>query len=104
MNGIYLDNSATTAVCKAAADKAYDMMLHQFGNPSSLHRLGFEAEREIEAARQAVAELMGGSPAEVIFTSGGSEANNLAVFGAAEALKRRGKHVVTTAEIGRAHV
>lgn len=97
MNGIYLDNSATTAVCKAAADKAYDMMLHQFGNPSSLHRLGFEAEREIEAARQAVAELMGGSPAEVIFTSGGSEANNLAVFGAAEALKRRGKHVVTTA-------
>ncbi len=97
MDGIYLDNSATTAVCKAAADKAYDMMLHQFGNPSSLHRLGFEAEREIEAARRTVADLMGVSSAEVIFTSGGSEANNLAVFGAAEALKRRGKHIVTTA-------
>ncbi len=97
MDGIYLDNSATTAVCQAAADKAYDMMLHQFGNPSSLHRLGFEAERELTAARQAVADLMGVSPTEIVFTSGGSEANNLAVFGAAKALQRRGKHVVTTA-------
>ncbi len=97
MDGIYLDNSATTAVCQAAADKAYDMMLHHFGNPSSLHRLGFEAERELTAAREAVAGLMGVSPAEVIFTSGGSEANNLAVFGAAAALHRRGNHIVTTA-------
>lgn len=92
-----MDNSATTAVCKSAADKAYDMMVSGFGNPSSLHRFGFEAEREVTAARASVAALIGASAAEITFTSGGTEANNLAIFGAAEALKRRGAHIVTTA-------
>jgi len=93
----YLDNSATTAVCKEAADKAVYMMTACYGNPSSLHRLGFEAERELDAARQAVADLMGAPKERVFFTSGGTEANNLAVIGAARALERRGKHIVTTA-------
>lgn len=93
----YLDNSATTAVCKEAADKAFYMMTACYGNPSSLHRLGFEAEREINIAKEAVADLMGAPKERIFFTSGGTEANNLAVIGAAHALARRGKHIVTTA-------
>ena len=96
MSMTYLDNSATTAVCEAAAKKAVYMMTQCFGNPSSLHRLGFEAERELTAAREKVAALMGVPARDVLFTSGGTEANNLAVFGAAAALARRGKHIVTT--------
>ncbi len=97
MNITYLDNSATTAVCQAAADKASYMMTVCYGNPSSLHRLGFEAERELDAAKQAVADLIGAPKERIFFTSGGTEANNLAVIGAAHALQRRGKHIVTTA-------
>ena len=96
MSMTYLDNSATTVVCEAAAKKAIYMMTQCFGNPSSLHRLGFEAERELTAAREKVAALMGVPARDVLFTSGGTEANNLAVFGAAAALARRGKHIVTT--------
>ncbi|MBP3382195.1 MAG: cysteine desulfurase [Clostridia bacterium] len=93
----YLDNSATTAVCQAAAEKASYMMTVCYGNPSSLHRLGFEAERELEAAKQAVADLIGAPKDRIFFTSGGTEANNLAIIGAAHTLQRRGKHIVTTA-------
>ncbi len=97
MKIIYLDNSATTAVCPQAAQKAVHMMQECYGNPSSLHRLGFEAEKEINAARETVASMMGVPARDVYFTSGGTEANNTAVLGAARALARRGKHVVTTA-------
>ncbi|MBE6778062.1 MAG: cysteine desulfurase [Ruminococcaceae bacterium] len=97
MAEIYLDNSATTRVCRAAADKAYDMMMHTYGNPSSLHTLGFRAEQELTAARQTVAKLLGAQPEELYFTSGGTESNNLAVLGSVEAHARAGKHVVTTA-------
>lgn len=93
----YLDNSATTAVCEAAVQKAIYMMTDHYGNPSSLHRLGFEAEKELLAAKEAVADMMGVPAGDVYFTSGGTEANNLAVMGAAHALQRRGKHIVTTA-------
>lgn len=93
----YLDNSATTVACQAAADAAVYMMTACYGNPSSLHRLGFEAERVLNGAREAVAALMGAPAKDILFTSGGSEANNLAVFGAAKALQRRGRHIVTTA-------
>ena len=81
----YLDNSATTAVCREAADKALYMMTACYGNPSSLHTAGFEAERELDGARRAVASLLGVSPETVLFTSGGTEANNLAVLGGAAA-------------------
>lgn len=97
MKWAYLDNSATTAVCRAAADKAYEMMTACWGNPSSLHTVGFEAEREMEAARSAVAGLLGAAPDTLTFTSGGTEANNLAIFGAAAAKARGGRHIVTTA-------
>lgn len=98
----YLDNSATTAVCKAAAEKAVHMMTVDFGNPSSLHTYGYRAAQELTAARRAVCGLFGlntaGSDLSLItFTSGGTEANNLALFGAAYAKRREGKHLVTTA-------
>lgn len=92
----YLDNSATTPVCREAAEKALYMMTSCFGNPSSLHTVGLAAERELETARAAVAGLIGASPDTLVFTSGGTEANNLAVFGGAAARRRRGRHVVTT--------
>lgn len=94
---VYLDNSATTAVCPAAAEKAVYMMTSCFGNPSSLHTLGFHAEQEMTAARRIAADWLGVKPAELVFTSGGTESNNLALFGATEAKKRQGRHVVTTA-------
>ena len=97
MKQAYLDNSATTAVCKQAADKAYEMMTGCYGNPSSLHTVGFAAEQELTAARRAVAKLLGCPPDTLIFTSGGTEANNLAILGGWAARKRRGGHAVTTA-------
>lgn len=94
---VYLDNSATTRVCTEAADAALSAMTTCFGNPSSLHRLGVEAEEQMEKARTQVAGALGCEPREIVFTSGGTEANNLAVFGAARALARKGKRIVTTA-------
>lgn len=93
----YLDNAATTRVCEAAADAATTMMRECFGNPSSLHTMGAASARELTRAREAVAALMGCESECVCFTSGGSEANNLAIFGAAQAKARRGKKLVTTA-------
>lgn len=93
----YLDNSATTPVLKEAAQKAFDLMTGEFGNPSSLHSRGFRASQELEAARGVVCARLGAKPEELVFTSGGTEANNLAVFGAAEAGRRRGNRIVTTA-------
>jgi cysteine desulfurase len=93
----YLDNAATTAVCSAAADKALYMMTTCFGNPSSLHAAGVAAERELTAAREAVAALIGASPETVVFTAGGTEANNLAVLGSAAANARVGRHAITSA-------
>ncbi len=96
MNIHYLDNAATTQTSKAAADKAYSMMRESFGNPSSLHSIGFEAAKEIESTREAVADLIGADSSEIYFTSGGTESNNIAILGAAEALKKRGNKIVTT--------
>ena len=99
---IYLDNSATTAVCAAAADKACRVMTALYGNPSSLHTMGHHASQELTAARRQVAALFGLNSAGadlslITFTSGGTEANNLALFGAAYARRREGRHLVTTA-------
>ena len=93
----YLDNSATTAVSPAAADKASYMMLTCYGNPSSLHGMGLSAEREAELARERIAESLGVTAKEILFTSGGTEANNTALFGAADALKRRGSRIILSA-------
>lgn len=93
----YLDNSATTAVSEKAAEKAYRVMVENYGNPSSLHLKGLQAERELEAARKTVARALGAQSEEVFFTSGGTEANNTALFGAAQARKRRGNKIVISA-------
>ena len=90
----YLDNSATTAVSKAAADTAYRVMTEAYGNPSSLHSKGMEAEAELNRARKAVASKLKASGEEVFFTSGGTEANNLALFGAAYANVRTRKKII----------
>lgn len=92
----YLDNSATTPVLREAAQKAAELMTEGYGNPSSLHSLGFRARQELETARQLVAARLGAKPEELVFTSGGTEGNNLAIFGAVEAGKRRGNRIVTT--------
>ena len=96
MREIYLDNSATTQVAEPAAQAVYDMLVHCYGNPSSLHRKGLEAENRVTAARRSLAGLLDCDPAELTFTSGGTEANNLALLGVAEARVRRGKRIVTT--------
>ncbi len=93
----YLDNSATTAVTPPVAACALRMMTEEFGNPSSLHRRGFLAERAMTEARGQVAEVLHCRADEVIFTSGGTESNNIALLGAAHAMKRRGNRIVTTA-------
>ena len=92
----YLDNSATTAVSPSAAEKAFKVMTEIYGNPSSLHTKGIEAEKVLEQARLSVAERLGAQHEEIFFTSGGTEANNLAIFGAAEAKKRSGKRIVVS--------
>ncbi|MGN1112282.1 MAG: cysteine desulfurase family protein [Acutalibacteraceae bacterium] len=94
---VYFDNSATTKVSRRAADKAYEMMTECFGNPSSLHSMGIKAEDELTAARKSVAKSLGADEREIFFTSGGTEANNLALFGAAESKKRTGNKIVTSA-------
>lgn len=92
----YLDNSATTQVFKEAADTVYRLMCEDYGNPSSMHRRGFEAEKEIKSAREIFAKILKCTEGEIYFTSGGTESNNLAIFGAVEAYNRRGKHLITT--------
>lgn len=93
----YLDNSATTRVLQSAAEKAAQVMTEIYANPSSLHSMGFQAHCVLEEARETIAKSMGAAPEEIFFTSGGTEGNNLAVLGAAEAKKRQGNRVVTTA-------
>lgn len=94
---IYLDNSATTRVCNEAAEKVVEMMVGKFGNPSSIHQVGFAAEKELTDARESIAKMLGAKANEITFTSGGTEANNLAIFGAVQAKKRSGNKIVTTA-------
>ena len=96
-NTVYLDNSSTTLVCEKAQKEIYLALSRDFGNPSSLHVLGFNAEKKVTLAREAIAEMICAEPGEIYFTSGGTEGNNTAVFGAAYARKKRGNRIVTTA-------
>ena len=97
MSEHYLDNAATTAVLPEAAERARMLMVEGFGNPSSLHSQGFAAHKALESARETVAKRLGVRTDELIFTSGGTEGNNLAVLGAANARRRLGNKVITTA-------
>ena len=93
---IYLDNSATTKPCASAVIAANEAMCEAWGNPSSLHRLGVEAESIINETRSKIADTLGCREDEIFFTGSGTEANNMAIIGAAESLKRRGNKIVTT--------
>jgi cysteine desulfurase len=92
----YLDNSATTKPCPEAVAAVYEALELLWGNPSSQHRVGLAAEELLENARSSVANKLNCSPSEVTFTSGGTEANNLALFGASYAQRRRGSRIVTS--------
>ena len=92
----YLDNSATTRVLPEVADTVYKCMTQDYGNPSSLHTLGFEAEKIVKSARETIASTLKVNEKEILFTSGGTESNNLSLIGSAIAGKRRGKHIITT--------
>ena len=94
---IYLDNSATTKPCKEAVEAMTTALTENWGNPSALYGFGFDAAKALRSARQQVAAAMGAEPDRVFFTSGGTEADNWAVFGTVKRLGKRGKHIITTA-------
>ena len=93
---VYLDNSATTKVFPQVAQLMTKVMCEDYGNPSSMHRKGVEAEKYIRYARETLAKLLKVSEKEILFTSGGTESDNMALIGCAMANIRRGKHLITT--------
>ena len=94
---IYLDNSATTKPCPEAAAAIHDALETHWANPSTLYGFGMEAAHSLKAAREQVARALGAEPQRVFFTSGGTEADNWAVFSSLERMGKRGRHIVTTA-------
>lgn len=90
----YLDNSATTAVSPEVIELVAKTMKEDYGNPSSMHKKGIEAEKYIRNAKQVIAKALKVKEKEIIFTSGGTESNNLALLGMAEANKRAGRHII----------
>ena len=92
----YLDNSATTRVLDSVKDLMVTIMTEDYGNPSSMHRKGMEAERYVREARENIARTLKVQDKEIIFTSGGTESNNMALIGGAMANKRAGNHIITT--------
>lgn len=93
----YLDNSATTPVCPEAVEAINKTLTKCWGNPSSLHFGGIEASEVLENARHCIAKKLSCEDSEVFFTSGGTESNNIAVFGAAHAYRSKGMRIITTA-------
>ena len=93
---VYLDNSATTQVLPQVAELMTKIMCEDYGNPSSLHMKGVQAEQYLRYARETFAKLLKVSEKEIFFTSGGTESDNMAIIGAAFAGRRRGNHLVTT--------
>ena len=94
---VYFDNAASTAVREEAIEIMLRLMREKYGNPSSSHYMGRNAANELERARANVAEALGARHDDVFFTSGGTEANNWAILGCAEALSRKGRHIITSA-------
>ena len=92
---IYLDYNATTPLCEAARTAMLPFLEGKFGNPSSVHAAGREARAAIDDARDGLADLLGAKTHELIFTSGGTEANNLAILGLARSRTARGKHLIS---------
>ena len=96
MKQIYFDNAATTAVEPEVVETMLPYFTEAFGNASSPHGYGRSARKEMEKARDQVASLIGAQPEEIIFTSGGTESDNLALFGVLEAQEKKGKHIITS--------
>ena len=94
---VYLDNSATTRAYDSVRDIVAKTMCEDYGNPSSMHKKGVEAEKYVRGARETLARLMKVQEKEIFFTSGGTESDNLALIGGARANHRAGKHLITTA-------
>lgn len=93
---VYLDNSATTRCFPEVAELMKQIMCEDYGNPSSLHRKGVQAENHLRIAKETIARILKVNEKELLFTSGGTESDNLALIGAAHANCRRGKHLITT--------
>src|SRR5580658_2153748 len=93
---IYFDYNATTPLDPAVRDAMLPFLGEIWGNPSSVHHIGRRARTLLDYARERAALFLGGKPSEIIFTSGGTESNNLAVLGTARLLRSKGKHLITS--------
>ena len=93
---IYLDNSATTKPRERVIEEMMTMLQTDYGNPSSLHRMGLEAEKRVESSRAIISNYLNVSKDEIMFTSGGTESNNIAIQGTINKYSRRGKHIITS--------
>ena len=96
MKEVYLDNSATTMAYRSVGELVQKVMCEDYGNPSSMHNKGVEAEKYIKEAKETFARLWKVQEKEVYFTSGGTESDNMALIGAARANKRAGNHLITS--------
>jgi len=97
MSKIYFDHSATTPVHPDVAEEMFRYVTGIFGNPSSIHSFGREARKAVEASRNKVAQSIGANPEEVVFTSGGTESDHMAIRGVAYANRKKGNHIITSA-------
>lgn len=96
MDGIYFDYNATTPLDSQVREAMLPLLGEIYGNPSSLHRVGQRARAVLDEAHERVARVLGCQPTEIVFTSGGTEANNLALFGVARRLRAKGRHLITS--------
>ena len=96
MDRIYLDYAATSPVLPEVLDAMLPFFMSCFGNPSGIHENGRETRKAVEQARREVAETLGAESREIVFTSGGSESDNLAIEGTAFALREKGNHIITS--------
>ncbi len=97
MKNIYLDHNATTPLAPEALDAMLPLLREGFGNPSSVYRVGREAKKTLDLARDTIAEILGAPAAGICFTGSGSEADNMAVQGVARSLRNKGRHIITSA-------
>src|SRR5690625_2950582 len=96
MNAIYMDHAATTVLHPEVLKVMNTVYHEEFGNPSSIHSFGRSARKVVDEARQTIANCIGANEKEIIFTSGGTEADNFALIGTALANQDKGKHIITT--------
>src|SRR5579859_7207095 len=93
---IYLDHAATTPMRPEVLEAMLPYFTERFGNPSAIHQVGYAAREGVDSARETLADLLNAAPDEIVFTSGGTECDNTAIFGIAQAHAERGRHLLTT--------